>query len=295
MKLRYVVLMLLCTGIGLGGCNAESKSDYTGRTYQGTSFAPIVSELGEGWITFNGEDDRVVFSRHDENWSNHTLFEAQRTEGGWSEPVVLPFSGTYNDRGARFYPALDAMLFSSDRPLVEGDSTGDFNIWLAMHDGEDWLAPEAMTALNSTGNDFHASISGDGSIFFASDRKGGMGKSDLYRAILGRDGYSVVAVKGAVNTANSESDVFVNESGLFMIFSRTDDPEGFGEDDLWISFPTEEGWTEAVNLGPEVNSAQAEYGAFLGNDGLQLYFTTHRDGKSDIVTVPMVKLVVDWP
>jgi hypothetical protein len=289
------VLMLLVVSAGLAGCASESKPDYSGRSYLGTSFTSIESDLGEGWVTFNGDEDRMVFSRHGEGWTNHTLYESLRGEDGWTEPAVMPFSGTYNDRGARFYPALDAMLFSSDRPLVEGEPAGDFNIWLAMHDGEEWMAPEPMTALNSPANDFHASIAGDGNIYFASDREGGKGKSDIYRAILGRDGYRVEALGGTLNTKYSESDVFISEDSRFMIFSRTDDPNGLGGDDLWISFPSESGWGEPINLGPEVNSPEGEYGAFHPTGGVSLYFTTHRDGKADIVSVPMSKLVVDWP
>ncbi|MDA1029515.1 MAG: hypothetical protein O3B41_10760, partial [Bacteroidetes bacterium] len=75
----------------------------------------------------------------------------------------------------------------------------------------------------------------------------------------------------------------------------TDHPDGFGGDDLWISFPSPEGWTEAVNMGPEVNTAEYEYGAIISLDDINLYFTTHKDGKADIVSIPMSELVVSWP
>lgn len=207
----------------------------------------------------------------------------------------MPFSGTYNDRAARFYPALDAMLFSSDRPVNESDTTPDFNLWIAMHDGEEWLEPEALTSINSDDNDFHGSVAEDGSIYFASNRAGGAGKSDIYQAVLGRNGYEVRALNGMVNTEHSESDVFISPDSRFMIFSRTDDPNGQGGDDLWISFPTEKGWSEAKNLGAEVNSAEYEYGAMLSPSLLDLIYASHKDGMGNIVTIPMSKLPVEWP
>jgi hypothetical protein len=291
-NLSFLLVGILLLGTG---CSSGSKTDYEGRTFKATSFSPLQSDLGESWITFNSDNSRAVFGRHEEGWSSHTLYETMRGDQGWSKPTILPFSGTYNDRGARYYPALDALIFSSDRPLIEGGEAGDFNLWIAMHDGEEWLPVEVFQALNSTSNDFHGSVAADGSIYFASNRPGGKGKSDLYHAVLGSSGYIVTPLSGFVNTKYSESDVMIDVESRFLIFSRTDDPGGFGADDLWISFPSAEGWSEAVNLGPEVNTAEGEYGAMMSLDATKLYFTTHKDGKADIVFIPMTELVLEWP
>ena len=80
-----------------------------------------------------------------------------------------------------------------------------------------------------------------------------------------------------------------------MIFTRTDDPEGFGGDDLWISFSSDAGWSKAVNLGPEVNTSEYEYGASIAMDNLNLFFTSHKNGQADIYRVVTRKLMVDWP
>ncbi len=293
MKTRLLFISLLGLSLSSLSCSSGSKSE--DRPFKATSFATIESTDGESWISFNSDNTKMVFGRHKEGWSGHSIWETNRTDAGWSEPTPMPFSGTYNDRGARFYPALDALLFSSDRPLEEGGQAGDFNLWLAMNDGEEWLPAEPFTALNSPANDFHGSVAEDGSIYFASNREGGKGKSDVYHAVLASTGYVVEPLKGAVNTEFSESDVLIDPKSRFLIFSRTDDPNGLGEDDLWISFPSPDGWSEAVNLGPEVNSAKGEYGATLSLDDTKLYFTTHKGGKADIVSIPMADLVIEWP
>ncbi|NQV71965.1 PD40 domain-containing protein [bacterium] len=291
---RYLPFILV-VGLVASGCSKETGVDYTGREFIATPFTQVNSDQGESWITMNTDETRIVFSRHSEGWTDFVLYETMLGEGGWTEAAPMPFSGTYNDRAARFYPALDAMLFTSDRPVSADDKAGDFNLWTAMHDGEEWIAPEPLTALNTDANDFHGSVAADGSIYFASDREGGQGKSDLYHAVLGREGYVVTPVQGAVNTEYSESDVYIDQESRFMIFSRTDDPAGFGGDDLWISFPSETGWSEAVNLGPEVNTADYEYGATVAMDEVNLFFTSHKNGQADIFRTFMNKLVVDWP
>ena len=295
MTSRLSTILFLGMTLTSLGCSSGTKPGYEGRDFKAVSFETLNSVEGESWVTFSSDNSKIVFGRHGEGWAGHVLYETVRSDSGWSEPTIMPFSGTYNDRGARFYPALDALLFSSDRPLVEGGPASDFNLWLAMFDGEEWLSVEPFTSLNSPGNDFHGSVAEDGSIYFASNREGGKGKSDLYRAVLGSNGYEVQALEGAVNTEFSEADVMIDAKSRFMIFSRTDHPDGFGGDDLWISFPSPEGWTEAVNMGPEVNTAEYEYGAIISLDDINLYFTTHKDGKADIVSIPMSELVVSWP
>ena len=257
--------------------------------------AALVTEQGEAWYSRSNGENIIVWGRHAEGWTGHVLWGMEQTEEGWSEPAVLPFSGTYNDRAARFYPGLDALIFSSDRPIPGDSLAGDFNLWIGMHDGVTWTEPEPLASLNSNGNDFHGSVAGDASVFFASDRDGGMGRSDLYRAELGIDGYDVTHLSARVNSEYSESDVFVDPAMRYLIFSRTDDPAGFGGDDLWISFKDGEDWGEPVNLGAEVNSAEYEYGAWVSRDGLTLYFTSHRDGNADIRAVQLADLGIDGP
>ncbi len=289
-----ITTFLVLVSVALVGC-AEEKID-SDSAFLGEAYPPVTTEEGEGWISVNGDGDRMVFGRHtSEGWSNHVILESVGTSSGWSDPQVLPFSGSFNDRAARFYPALDALLFSSDRPFDEAGEARDFNLWVAIHDGEEWLEPQPLDALNSDANDFHGSVTATGSIYFSSSRDGGEGGSDVYRAVLRATGYEIEALVGAVNTEYSEADVFVDPEERYMIFSRTDDPNGFGGDDLWISFLEGYEWDVPQNLGDVVNSSDYEYGAYVSRDGWTLYFTSHKDGDADIMSIPMSSLNIIWP
>ena len=291
-SMKSIHFLLLLSIVTLG-CTSwpETEAD---ETPAGLS-AAMVTDQGESWYTRSNGENVIVWGKHAEGWTKHELWGMEQTEEGWSEAAVLPFSGTYNDRGARFYPGLDAMIFSSDRPLPGETEAGDFNLWIGMHDGVGWTEPEPLMSLNSDANDFHGSVAGDASVFFASDREGSNGRSDLYRAELGIEGYDVTHLSGRINSEYSEADVWVDPAMRYLIFSRTDDPAGFGGDDLWISFKDGEDWGEPVNLGPAVNSAEYEYGAWVSRDGLTLYFTTHADGDADIRTVQLADLGIQGP
>lgn len=290
--MRIVFSLLIFAFVAIGCTPAQDASQ------DATSYDPmaeLATDAGESWFTRNSAGTVLVFGRHGDGWSGHTMWSIEQTEEGWSEPSVLPFSGTHTDRGARFYPGLDAMLFASDRPLPGETESGDFNIWIAMHDGIEWLDPEPIPSINSDANDFHASIAGDASIFFASDREGGQGRSDIYRAELGIDGYDVSAVGSPISSPQSEADVWVDPGMRYLIFSRTDDPDGFGGDDLWIAFADGEGWGSPINLGADVNSAEYEYGPWVSRDGATLFYTSHKDGDADILQVALADLGIDGP
>jgi len=295
-KSEFLTPGLLVAFLLLSGCGGDSSNNYSeDRIFEGEAFSLVTSDQGEAWFSVNGDATMVVFGRHSENWSDHTIMETKKQGQNWSIPTVAPFSGTYNDRAGRFYPALDALLFSSDRPVSPEDTTADFNIWVVIHDGEEWLDPEAITSVNSDANDFHASISASGTIYFASNREGGQGRSDLYQAELGIEGYVVQPISGSLNTATSEPDIWIDPEEEYIIFARTDGPGGLGGDDLYISFPEGESWSEPQNLGPEVNTSEYEYAPYVSQDKRILFFTSHTDGDADVMSIPMASLQIEWP
>jgi hypothetical protein len=248
----------------------------------------LSTDEGESWISFNPEQSIAVFGRHNANWGDHQVHMALRTEDGWSEPQLAPFSGSYADRGARFSVDGGVVFYSSNRPRAGQDEQAldHFDIWLIQLHEDGWGQPRPLPApLNTTSNEIHPSVALDGTVYFASDREGGLGGSDLYKATPGPTGYAVESLGPTVNSEHSEADVFVDPQQRFLIFARTDDPEGFGGDDLWLSVRQELGWSTPVNLGPEVNSPEYEYGPALSADGRTLYFTSHRDGDGDLFQI----------
>ena len=185
------------------------------------------------------------------------------------------------------------LFYSSNRPRAgQGDQALDhLDIWLIelLEDGWGPLRP-LPSPVNTEANEIHPSVALDGTIYFASDREGGLGRSDLYKATPGPTGYAVESLGAVVNTENSEADVFVDPQQRFIIFARTDDPEGYGGDDLWLSIRTVRGWSTPQNLGPGVNSPEYEYGPALSTNGRTLYFTSHKDGDADIFEIDAAQL-----
>jgi len=154
----------------------------------------------------------------------------------------------------------------------------------------DWSAPINLGAtINSASNDQDAAISKDGlSLYFASNRPGGIGGVDMYvsqRASADDPWGSPVNLGPTVNTAFDEENAAFSrdEHNLFFQSRR---PGGFGGLDLWVSYrdhtDDDFDWQPAVNLGAGVNSSADDNGpTYFENDeggAPQLYFGSSRAG-----------------
>lgn len=253
----------------------------------------ISTDGGEAFPALGVGGGVLYFATHQPGWTGFRLLQSRWEGEGWGPPDLLPFSGRFNDRAPFPSPEGGFLYFSSDRPLPGegGGGGGDFNIWRVERttDGG-WTEPEPVPDVNSSADDFHAAVAADGTLYFSSNRPGGSGMYDIYRARSRQSGYDMPENLGAaVNTSGEETDVYVDPDQRLLIVVATDREGGVGGDDLWLSERKGSEWGDLVNLGPAVNSGQYEYGPFLSLDLEHLYFTTHRRGLGDLVRIPVAE------
>ena len=126
-----------------------------------------------------------------------------------------------------------------------------------------------------------ASISCDGStLYFASNRDGGYGGTDIWVSHLQADGSwsSAKNLGPIVNTTGDEEAPFITNDSETLYFSSTGH-KGLGEQDVFMSRRDEQGeWDLPINLGAPVNSSYRELGFFLSADGRTGYFSSNRRG-----------------
>ena len=108
-------------------------------------------------------------------------------------------------------------------------------------------------------------MAANGNLYFVSyNRPGGFGRSDLYVAKPGvNSSYQVGNLGPNINTDKSEADVYIAPDESYLLMATTDREDGFGNDDIYISFNKEGQWSTAVNIGQSVNSFAYEYGYFF--------------------------------
>lgn len=132
---------------------------------------------------------------------------------------------------------------------------------------------------NSEKWESQASISCDGStLYFASDREGGLGGIDIWKSTKDADGHwsDPMNLGPKINTSKDEEAPFISNDGKTLYFSSTGHL-GMGKQDIFVSFMGDGGyWGDPVNLGPPINTAYWEFGFFISADGKTGYFASDR-------------------
>jgi len=206
----------------------------------------------------------------------------------WITGRAIPVPGI-NTADVEACPRLSAdglrLFFCSNRP---GGSGGD-DLWVSSRPAmdADWGAPVNLgSAVNSSGNEWYATLSGDGlSLYFCSDRSGGRGHRDIWvtQRVTGRTGTGYWSapqnVGGPVNTIADETAPYLSSDGLSLYFA-SGRPGSLGYYDLWVTTraTTADAWTTPVNLGASVNTRFYEDGPCVSEDGLTLLFDSNRSG-----------------
>src|SRR5580765_5975074 len=152
-----------------------------------------------------------------------------------------------------------------------------------------WSVPVNLgSTVNSTSADSNPALSPDGlSLYFDSDRAGGIGGRDLWvsrRASPSSAWGAPVDLGTVVNSASDDANPALSSDGhwLFFVSPR---PGGFGGPDIYASFRADVhddlAWQAPTNLGAGVNTAGNENGTggYFDNGGHpQLYFGSNRAG-----------------
>lgn len=168
----------------------------------------------------------------------HDIWVSRRGDGRWSTPVNMGqgVNSNHNEYGPALTPDGNTLYFSSNRPR-EGEPAPQSEAWTATvrerrdrHDydlyasvitGGEAGPAAAVRALNTVKDEGSPSVSPAGDfVYFASDRAGGLGGYDLYRARLGASGIQAAENLGeAVNSASNELDPGLSADGFRLCFS----------------------------------------------------------------------------
>jgi len=135
-------------------------------------------------------------------------------------------------------------------------------------------------AVNSPKSDYAPFVSPDGkSLYFASDREGGRGGTDIWVSHRGADGQwgQPENLGPPLNTPGNEGPDTVSADGRTLYLTACGRENGLGMCDIYYSQLGDNGkWSKPKNLGPPVNSRYSEANASLSLDGKSLYFVSIR-------------------
>ncbi len=229
----------------------------------------------------------------------YTILQMREIEGQWTRPQIAPFSGTYSEADPCLSPDGTRLYFPSNRSLIkEGETVAAYNIWFVERKGSGWSRPQPLgPSINQDESlDIYPSVTQSGSLYFSSNRPGGRGDSDIYRAQW-QDGHFTEPenLGKTINTKDREFDAFIAPDESYLVFASRRS-EGYGNADLYISFRDDQGrWTPAVNMGKSINSSESEFTPVVTPDGKFFFFTSTRLGQGDIYWVDSSVLLAYRP
>ena len=219
------------------------------------------------------------------------IWVSQRASLGdpWGPPQ--PLGPNVNSDAADLAPAFSPdghwMYFGSFR----SGGCGGADIYVShRHDAKDdfgWEPAVNLGCVVNTASDelfptyYEDEALGTTTLYYASNRPGGLGAFDIYTSTRGGDdgAFGPGVLVPELNSAGRDSRTAIRRDGL-EIFLASDRAGGLGDRDLYVATraSTLGAWSTPVNLGTVVNSTARDGAPALSFDGTTLYFFSGRLG-----------------
>ncbi len=139
-----------------------------------------------------------------------------------------------------------------------------------------------VTELPFNSNEFNtahpALNANETTLYFASDRPGGFGKSDLWQVEIHADGSfgEPVNLGNSINTEGRETFPFVSKANEF--YFATDGYPGLGGLDIYQTEASNNSWKIPQNIGAPANSSADDFGFYIDSDSRKGFLTSNREG-----------------
>ncbi|HZY81680.1 MAG TPA: OmpA family protein [Cyclobacteriaceae bacterium] len=213
------------------------------------------------------------------------IFFTIRTDSTWGP--AQPFKDintSFNEGSACFSADGKTMIFSR---CYAPDSFGNCDLYSATLKERVWTDIKNLGAnVNSTGWDSHPSLSHSGdTLFFASNRLGGFGLTDIYFTVKDAKGnWGKTQNAGPIiNTVQSELSPFFHHKFNVLYFSSNGNPLNFGDFDIYKAYWQGRNWGEPKNVGPLVNGDGSEYYFTIDSRSVELFYArSNGDDKKNL-------------
>lgn len=208
--------------------NAATMTGGTVRKLEG----PFNSEnKHEASATYTPDGKTMVFARSNDGskkgYLSVDLWISYLKDGAWTEPVLANINDrTADDFSPAFAPDGTTLYFASGR--ISGQGGNDLYKATLGANGRFSPAENLGTAINTAGNDNFPGVGPDGTLYFASDGRPGLGRLDIFMVKDGR-------TENLGPDVNSPADDFAPvPTGIDMGLFSSNRAGGKGSDDVYL-------------------------------------------------------------
>ena len=264
---------------------------------------PINSQYSEYVPVISADESVMIFTYRGikskgaveipQSMSSEPYFEdvyiSYKERGEWTEPVSIGDNINTKGHDAAIGLSVDGQTLFIYKS--ENNNMGD--IYVSQLEGKNWSKPAPLKGDVNKKNSWEgsASLSANGKIlYFSSDREGGFGGRDLYKAELLPDGSwgNVINLGTTINTIYNDDAPFIHPDGKTLFFS-SEGHTSIGGYDIFSTVVDEFGiFTQPENLGYPINTVEDNRYFVLAADGKTGYYSgggTESIGEQDIFKI----------
>lgn len=206
------------------------------------------------------------------------VYQSVKENNEWTKPKSIPTINTKTHDAAIALSADGQSLFVY---RDNGDDHGD--IYLSKLVKGEWTVPEKLKGeVNSFSWEGSCSMSADGRLlYFSSERGGGYGGKDIYRATLLPDSTwgNVINLGDSINTALDDDAPFMHPDGVTLFYSSKG-KNSMGGFDLFQAKmnPKDSSFHPPINLGYPINTTDDDIYYVLSANGERGYYASGKQG-----------------
>ena len=265
-KNRYLLILFILTCL-LNSCN--HKISYLSQEVPDTNpqlFAPSIvnTESIELNGVFNSSFTEFFFTRIING--SFVIHHSELVNGNWSSPKPIYMYSNKDVISTSVDMTItqdgNTMYFLGRCPANEAGHTST-DIYKSEKVEGKWQMAKRVDEPISTDEytESYPTVVADGSLYFISDRPGGVGKRDIFRAqYLGAGKFDTpVSIGPVVNSELGSGDTFVSPDESYLIYS-TKRPEANG---MFVSFKKKDEWQTPIYLGEPINTKWTDFCPYM--------------------------------
>ena len=249
------------------------------------------STIYQNNIVFTSARDTGGISQRKHKWTNEhftNLYSAQLDQNNTaSKPIKFDrkINSKFNESTAVFTKDGKTIYFTRNNYIngkkgKNANNTVLLKIYRASKINNDWTNIIELPFNSNEFNTAHPALSPDEKkLYFASDRPGTLGQSDIFTVDIYDDGnFSQPQNLGkTINTEGRETFPFISAEN--ELYFASDGHPGLGGLDVFVATPSKnEDWNEVSNIGSDINSPQDDFAYYLNSTTRRGFFTSNKEG-----------------
>jgi OmpA-OmpF porin, OOP family len=217
--------------------------------------------------------------------SDENMYVSKYQNGKWTKPENIQELNTeFNEGTCTISADGKVLIFTVCEGSAKRQVLGSCDLFISYNVGGKWQEPQNMGPnVNSRYWDTQPSLTADGrTLYFISERPGGLGGYDIWRTKRADDGtWGRAENLRSVNTRANELAPFIHVNGTTLFFS-SDGYANYGGYDLFRSELKHGKWQTPTNLGYPINDHRNQMGLFITADGKTGYYS-HEENRGNLI------------